>query len=114
MADYVCNDCNNYDLNYVNRYGEGYCTYYCRYFPKSDRRCTHFELRSDYISSGCFLTTTICDIFGMEDDCYALETLRKFRDTILVKDPKYYPILAEYEVVGPIISNKMYNDKYGK
>ena len=113
MADYQCIDCKKYDENNTNRYGEGYCTYYCRYFPKSDRRCSNnFEKRDDY-SSGCFLTTTICNIFGMKDDCYGLNVMRKFRDTVLVNDSRYYPLLAEYEVVGPIISEKMYKDEHG-
>ena len=109
MADYTCNDCQKYDRNDLNRYDEGYCTYYCKYFPKSDRRCSNFELRND-INTTCFLTTAICDIFGFEDNCYGLNTMREFRDNILVKDSKYYPLLAEYEVVGPLISQKLYTD----
>lgn len=111
MAYYTCNDCEYYDRNDTNRYDEGYCTEYCKYYPKGDKACSRFSLRKD-IDTTCFLTTAICHIFGYEDDCYGLNVMRDFRDTILIADRKYYPLLAEYEVVGPIISEKMYNDPY--
>lgn len=112
MSDYwTCNDCNNYDCDNTNWRGWGYCTERCTYYPKSDRACNRFVNKPDYVSS-CFLTTTICNIFGFEDDCYGLNVMRNFRDTILVKDAKYYPLLAEYDVVGPIISARMYNDDH--
>lgn len=111
MAYYVCNDCQKYDRNDINRYDEAYCTYYCKYFPKSDRACSKFEKRND-IETTCFLTTAICDIFGYTDNCFGLETLRNFRDNVLVKDSRFYHLLAEYEVVGPIISQKLYNDEH--
>ena len=31
-------------------------------------------------SSGCFMTTAACEVIGLADDCWELETLRKFRD----------------------------------
>lgn len=112
MADWTCYDCGRYDRSDINRYDEGYCTYYRKYYPKGDKACSRFEHRSDYVSS-CFLTTAICNIFGFEDNCLCLETMRNFRDTILVNNPKYYPLLAEYEVVGPTISTMMYTDEHG-
>ena len=110
MAYWTCNDCNNYDPERTNYRGWGYCTERCSYYPKSEPACTNkFDHKSDYVSS-CFLTTAICNIFGFADDCYGLEIMRNFRDTILVNDVKYHALLAEYEVVGPVISNMMYND----
>lgn len=111
MAYYTCNDCDKYNRDDVNRYDEGYCTYYCKYFPRSDRACGHFGKRND-IDTTCFLTTAICNIFGFLDDCYGLNVMRNFRDTILVNDIRYHKLLAEYEVVGPIISERMYNDEH--
>ena len=110
MAYYQCIDCRYYDESDTNRYDECWCTEYCKYYPKGDKACGRFERRSDYSSSGCFLTTAICDIFGCEDNCFCLETLRKFRDNYLVKNSKFYPLLAEYEVVGPKISDKLHSD----
>lgn len=111
MAYYTCNDCQSYDRNDTNRYDEGYCTEYCRYYPKSDKACSRFNLRND-INTTCFLTTAICDIFGYEDDCFVLNVMRNFRDTVLVNDVKYHALLTEYEVIGPIISQKMYVDSH--
>lgn len=113
MAYYQCIDCKYYNENDLNRYGEGYCTERCHYYPKSDIACNRFERRTDYQGrSNCFLTTAICNIFGFEDNCIGLETLRYFRDNYLVNDQKYHSLLAEYEVIGPIISSKMQNDEH--
>ncbi len=112
MAYYTCDDCGHYDKTDINRYGEYFCTHFCKYYPKSDKACSHFEKSANYQErSNCFLTTTICNIFGMDDDCYGLNVMRNFRDTILVNDSKYYPLLAEYEFVGPEISKKMLEDE---
>lgn len=111
MAYYTCNDCQSYDKDDTNRWDEGYCTERCQYYPRSDRACSRFKLRND-VSTTCFLTTAICDIFGFEDKCLCLEVLRNFRDTVLVNDVRYHALLAEYEVVGPIISGKMYRDEH--
>lgn len=114
MSYYQCIDCKYYDENDRNSYGEGWCTEYCRYFPQGDKACGRFDRRSDYEGrSNCFLTTTICNMFHFPDKCLGLETLRDFRDSYLVKNEKFYPLLAEYEVVGPIISDKMFNDVHG-
>ena len=112
MAYWTCNDCDNYDPERTNYRGWGYCTERCSYYPKSEPACTNkFAHKSDYVSS-CFLTTAICNIFGFEDDCFGLEIMRDFRDTILVNDVRYHALLAEYEVVGPIISDRMYMDNH--
>lgn len=111
MAYWTCNDCGAYDSNDTNRYGEGYCTERCQYYPKSDRACNKFYNKPDYVSD-CFLTTAMCHIFGMTDDCYVLNTMRNFRDTILVNDSKYHTMLAQYEVIGPLISRCLYNDSH--
>lgn len=115
MSSYwTCNDCGNYDPKRTNYRGWGYCTARNQYYPKSDRACSNkFAHKSDYVPSGCFLTTTICDMLGLDDNCYGLNIMRSFRDTILVNDPRHYPLLAEYEVVGPIISDNMKNDQHG-
>jgi hypothetical protein len=35
---------------------------------------------ADQCIAGCVLTTACCDMIGLEDDCWELRTLRKFRD----------------------------------
>lgn len=114
-AYWTCGECLHYNPEKTNSRGWGYCTERFTYYPFNDRACSNkFEHKLDYVPSGCFLTTAICNIFGFEDDCFGLETMRNFRDNILVKDSKYYHLLASYEIIGPVISHMMYNDPYRK
>lgn len=62
-------------------------------------------------SSGCFITTIICNLLGKKDDYKILQSLREFRDNILQKNEKYYDILKEYDVIGPIIADCIINEK---
>lgn len=111
MAYWTCNDCAHYDPDRTNYRGWGYCTERCTYYPKSDSACNKFDNKPDYVG-GCFLTTAMCHIFGMSDDCYILNVMRKFRDTVLVNDSKYHTMLTQYEIVGPLISERLYNDPH--
>lgn len=65
-------------------------------------------------SSSCYLTTAICNCLNYEDDCNYLETLRYFRDKIMLKNQKYYDLLAEYDIIGPLISKSLMEDKNNK
>lgn len=58
-------------------------------------------------SGGCYLTTAMCDILGKDDDCYELESLRFFRDNILLKTKAGKDIVDEYYIVAPEISSKL-------
>ncbi|MEE3344191.1 MAG: hypothetical protein VZS44_08895 [Bacilli bacterium] len=62
--------------------------------------------------SGCFVTTIVCQILGKNDNDIILQKLRWFRDNILQNNEgKYDDILKNYDTIGPIISNKIVNDK---
>lgn len=111
MAYYTCDDCRHYDIERTNYRGWGYCTQRCTYYPKSDSACTRFEHKPDHVDD-CFLTTAMCNIFGMDDDCYILNVMRNFRDKILINNPKYHEMLAQYEFVGPLISKRLYTDPH--
>lgn len=52
---------------------------------------------------GCFITTAICDAEGKADDCDELQTLRKFRDEVMLKDERLAPLVAEYYEIAPRI-----------
>ena len=54
-------------------------------------------------SSGCFITTAICDNAGLPDDCYQLVTLRKFRDEFMMCDNTRARLIAEYYRIAPSI-----------
>lgn len=61
-------------------------------------------------SSGCFITTITCQILGKNDDDLILNDLRAFRDNILQQNTQYFDILKEYDSIGPVIANYLFND----
>ena len=54
-------------------------------------------------SSGCFITTAVCQCFGKSDDCYELTMFRRFRDDWLMKQPDGKALIAEYYATAPAI-----------
>lgn len=44
----------------------------------------------------CYVTTAVCETLGLEDDCYTLQTLRKFRDEYLLKTNVGRSFVEEY------------------
>lgn len=62
-------------------------------------------------TSGCYITTIVCEILNHPDNNEALNTLRQFRDNILQTDKQYEDLLKEYDSIGPIIANKLREDK---
>ena len=112
-----CNDCLKMDLSDRNRYdnNEAYCNVYHRYININDRACCyeHFiydENRRNNTSSGCYITTTMCNVLGFDDNCDYLNKLRNFRENYIKQDINLYPILFEYDIIGPSISKSIYND----
>ena len=85
-----------------------------------ERRYTSTDpnIRKDYSKvqpdNTCYLTTAICSCLNYSDDCNYLETLRGFRDNVMLKDKRYYKLLAEYNAIGPMIAENLYCDKNNK
>lgn len=50
---------------------------------------------------GCFLTTACVDAMGMADDCWVLETARRFRDTFMTETPQKAQEIREYYTIAP-------------
>lgn len=69
-----------------------------------------FDFSVEHQKTGCYLTTIICDIFLMPDDCRILNSFRNFRNNIMQKDPKYAKLLVEYDIIGPKIADALKND----
>lgn len=89
---------------------EAECWRYCKAYGRSDsvvKSYLEYSKKCQSNSSGCYLTTIACEILGMSDNNIYLYTLRKFRKEKLQKDDKYKEILVEYDIVGPIIANKL-------
>jgi len=49
----------------------------------------------------CFLTTACVKYYGLKDNCYQLQTLRKFRDTYLLATAKNKYLVEKYYSVAP-------------
>lgn len=96
--------------NVVDVNVKGYCSWYKSYFYPGDS-CSHQNPREQ--SSSCYITTIVCDVLGLEDDCGVLNILRDFRDNVMQKDNKYLPLLLEYDVIGPKIASSI-KEEYEK
>ena len=101
--DNQCGSCVYFESNGDSK---GYCSYIRSYYYPGDKICTHYSKGN----SGCYITTIVCDILELSDDCGLLETLRDFRSNVLQKEPKYKKVLYEYDVVGPQIAKCLMED----
>lgn len=71
-------------------------------------RCENCPYRSSGSSrGGCFVTTACINVRNLPDDCYELETLRKFRDTYVVLQPTGEADIALYYECAPTIVKKI-------
>lgn len=87
------------------------CTKKNIYVKPDEKSCNnHFEKKQSN-SSSCYLTTTMCEILGKEDNCYVLDTLRSFRDNIMKNDDTCTSLLLEYDAIGPQICEKLMQDE---
>ena len=107
-----CRECLKMDLTDRNKYDSNYayCTAYHKYYPINDKACsTYFEYDESRNKSGggCYITTIVCDILGHPDNCETLTILRNFRENYMRLDETMISILIEYDMVGPIISEKI-------
>lgn len=87
-------------------YVKGFCTWYRVYYYPDDSCKEHYRKRGS-AQAGCYITTMVHSILGMDDKSDTMETLRSFRDNVLQKDEKYKDILYEYDTVGPQIAEKL-------
>jgi hypothetical protein len=55
----------------------------------------------------CFITTAICELDKLPDDCYELQTFRKFRDEYMQADPERAKMVAEYYDIAPKICGRL-------
>ena len=106
-----CSNCINYNpdyashcclrngfLNSLKTFDATTCPDYC--FNTAKRKTGSF----------CFLTTACVEYYGKPDDCYELETLRSFRDGILMKTEKGRRLCMEYYEIAPMIVERMKED----
>jgi hypothetical protein len=61
----------------------------------AEERCTPPE--------GCFITTACCEVLGLDDDCFELRTLRRYRDDVLADEPGGAADITAYYELAPLI-----------
>ena len=104
------------------------CDYCCALLKQSDRRyvvdsdwvhrycwgynyndCPYYRNKSDLSSSsgGCYLTSACVYAKGLPDNCYKLETLRKFRDEYMKALPQGENEIKHYYMVAPLIVDRI-------
>lgn len=126
---HTCSECTYMDLDKEYSCGDGRfwcekklewhyadeaeCWRYCTAYSRSESTAKSFReySHSKQSSGGCFITTIVCEILGLSDDTKVLQSLRKFRDNKMQKEAKYRGLLAQYDVVGPVICEKIRNDE---
>ena len=80
------------------------------YSRSNSARANMYDNSKNHQSSGCYLTTAMCNILCYKDDNYYLNALRTFRDKTLKKDHKYIHLLYMYDAFGPLIATNLKND----
>ncbi len=110
MYSLECRDCSYMEMNNKKSFysDASYCSYYKTYYDPGSAACSHFSSRNS--SGGCYITTIVHDVLGKSDNDVVMNNLRSFRDNVLQKNSKYTYILYEYDTVGPLIANKIYED----
>ena len=109
-----CKDCISMNLNdrWALDPSKAYCSERKQYFDPNDRACSN-RFQNDESrnpsSTGCYLTTIVCEVLGFEDSCRELDTLRSFRENVMKRDEKYHTLLCEYDAVGPLIAEQIRN-----
>lgn len=68
------------------------------------------ETSSSSSGSACFLTTATCEAVGLDDDCWELRTLRKFRDGWLANQTDGMADIAAYYAKAPAIAERLKSD----
>lgn len=109
-----CRECECMDLSDRSRYDniKAWCSARRTYINPNENACsTYFRYdESRKPVSGCYLTTIICNLLGKGENALELQMMRAFRDGYMLNEPKLYPMLIEYDVVGPKIVNALIHD----
>ena len=66
----------------------------------ADQKCTPPE-------GGCFITAATCEVLGLDNDCFELVALRRYRDQVLAGRPGGAADIARYYELAPLILARM-------
>lgn len=81
------------------------CGHINRYVSANNEACAHYMKRT--YSSGCYLTTACVTHRGLDDNCYELTMLRRFRDDYICNLPNGRQLVEEYYKHAPEIVDKI-------
>lgn len=76
-----------------------------RKYPKHAFQKAHYdEIQKGFERKGfCFITTAVCEALGKADDCYELNSFRKFRDEYMLETEEGEELVKEYYQIAPAI-----------
>lgn len=77
--------------------------------PINDFQLGEFITNQGSSSGGCFISSVIYQAINNDDNCYELQTLRNFRDNVLLKDNKGSELVHEYYRIAPEIAYRLEN-----
>lgn len=60
---------------------------------RDDKKCASAE--------NCFITTACCEVLGLDDDCFELRSLRRYRDNVLARRAGGLADIARYYDLAP-------------
>ncbi len=120
VYDY-CASCSNLNENY--NYGKYYCTRKNEWVYACDQRCSSSYLEAYGRSrnsmenmydrsyhSKYYITTIVCKMLGLPDDCHQLEMIAKLKEEMM-KTHKGRVLISIYDVIGPKIAECLLYDK---
>lgn len=76
-----------------------------RYWGKRRRQSSSSSSKD----SGCFITTACVQYYGLEDECYQLTTLRRFRDSFMIGTAENRKLINQYYQKAPQIVEQLNN-----
>jgi hypothetical protein len=77
------------------------------YVLNLDRSYSMSESTSGASRGGCFISTAVASSMGLPDDCDMLQTLRQFRDEILLGRMELNGLVEQYYSISPTIIERM-------
>ena len=76
-------------------------------FPAQNRGISEWEDGGKGCDFGCFITTAAVKYMGEDDNSYVLNSLRNYRDSYMLVDPKLQEMVDEYYKTAPHIVEKL-------
>lgn len=76
-------------------------------FPANIGNSGYDQINEGFKKRLCYITTAVCQSLEKPDDCYELETLRKYRDQYLLGEGNATELVQEYYDVAPTIVKRI-------